>query len=531
MTFSAAVAAGGSIAVRGQVRSADPDAPLSFVAELEDVPVTLIESLARSGVDLPAVVGPQANLTLDVDLPNGLRRSAGAVDGRIDLSASAQHLEVEAHVQTGERIALTRPARVRWTLTPAAALALAPEANFRMARAATVVLDVGKAVHGDAGTTLEATAGVSGLEVTGPKGRTLRLPRLRIDLSSPNVRETLLVKLAGDVAGTERPGSIRGTVNLENLSAGRRASVKTDLTVERVPVGPLDGIMDMEGMLLAFLGPEASARAGAAIADGAGPVDLRFTSGHLEAALAGRVTADAFLLRAPVTAELVLSEQFAKIVLPKMGPFFRGIESTEQPIRLRVESDGFRVPRSLDVAGITIPSASLDIGKVVLQNQTILEVLKKLSRVDLPDRTTAWFTPLRIGMKNGEIRYQKRIDMLFDQQFHLATWGEVNVTGNRVDMVFALMPETVKQLLRIKGAGADSTLQIPIRGTLDNPKVDVGKAVANIAALRAKEEALKNLPELGRIIAERALGKLLGDTLSGAPALAASMDPLPWEER
>jgi len=262
--------------------------------------------------------------------------------------------------------------------------------------------------------------------------------------------------------------------------------------------------------------------------DGAGPIDLELKSKNLSATIAARATPDAFTLREPVTAELAHSERLAKIVLPKLGPFFDGIAKTEAPIRLRVESRGFSVLRPYSLDGVALPSATLDVGKVVLENQALVDAIKKLAKVGVPDRTSAWFTPLEIGMRNGKISYGRRLDVLFDDNLRLATWGEVDLAANRLDMALVIMPQTVRKLLGI-GDGTTDTLQVPIRGPLDRPRIEVARAVADVAAIKAKEEALKNAPPLVKAIADRALKELLRKSLGGLPPKEASVDPLPWD--
>jgi hypothetical protein len=54
--------------------------------------------------------------------------------------------------------------------------------------------------------------------------------------------------------------------------------------------------------------------------------------------------------------------------------------------------------------------------------------------------------------------------------------------------------------------------------------------VTDLALIRGKDDALRNLPDLARPFAEAALNKLLRKTFKGPPPLGPTADPLPWVE-
>jgi len=216
-------------------------------------------------------------------------------------------------------------------------------------------------------------------------------------------------------------------------------------------------------------------------------------------------------------------------VLPKLGPLFDGIIGTEVPIAVSIAHEGFRVPRPFDFARVEVPQAMLDVGKVTMENKTLIRIVKQLANADLADRTDAWFTPVEVSLKGGVVRYTRRLDLLLEQRYHFSTWGEADLVRDRIDMVLGVMPETLKEILRIKGVGGADTLRIDVKGPLAKPTIDLGRVVTDLAVIRAKDDALRNLPELARPFAEAALQKLLRKTLQGPPPLQATADPLPWD--
>ncbi|MHC4940268.1 MAG: hypothetical protein ACYTHK_15085 [Planctomycetota bacterium] len=517
----------GGIKVQGTVREwlrdGKPDvaAPLTLDARLSAIPTALF------GLEM---VGDSADASLVADLP---RRPAA---GRVDLVVKAEHLDVSAQLAADDRVSLTRPARVRWTLTPEAARTLGLNRSLELADPATVEFTVQKFTMTREGErpALQAHAAVGALDFTERKGRevVIGVERLRLDLASEDLRDAVSIELRGKVTGSGEPGALAGTVRVTQMAKSgnlRDASVSGDVRVEAVPVGPLDRLLGMEGHLHAVMGDRARLRARSQLDQGVGPLDLELTSHNLTAKVAARATRTAFYLREPVTAELRHSERLAELVLPKLGPFFEGIVKTEQPIRFRIESRGFSVPRPFSLAKVNLPSASVDVGRVVLANQMIVDVIKSLARAGVPEKTEAWFTPLMIEMRDGRILYRRRLDVLFDDRIHLGTWGAVDIPNDRLDMVFTLMPETVRDLLRI-GDGKTDTLQIPIRGSLKRPRVDLRKPLADIGAIQAKEAALRKAPPLVQAIAKAALDELTRKAFGGLPPKDASVDPLPWRE-
>jgi hypothetical protein len=93
-----------------------------------------------------------------------------------------------------------------------------------------------------------------------------------------------------------------------------------------------------------------------------------------------------------------------------------------------------------------------------------------------------------------------------------------------------LFSEQLKQILKLKHTGDSETLNVPVKGTLEKPKFELGRALADIAKIRAKEEAVKRLPDLAARIAQAALDELTKKAFAGPPPLDASVDPLPWEK-
>jgi hypothetical protein len=282
----------------------------------------------------------------------------------------------------------------------------------------------------------------------------------------------------------------------------------------------LDTVLDMDGYLSAVLGKVAGAKLGFALTRGQGPIDVTLSSGNLEAAVAAKLTRRTLLLRRDLTAQLTHSRALGDKVLPKLGPFFQGIEKTEAPIRVVIGAKGFAVPREFDLKKVNMPRAMVDVGKVTMRNQKLVTVIKRIAQSRVTDRTVAWFTPVEVTLRRGVLRYTKRLDLLVERRFHFSNWGRVNLNTERVDMTLGVMPDTLKVVLDIRGVANTDTMRLEVKGRMDDPDIDIARAAADLAAIRAKDDALRNLPELARPIAEAALKKLLRKTLSARSARA-----------
>ena len=127
---------------------------------------------------------------------------------------------------------------------------------------------------------------------------------------------------------------------------------------------------------------------------------------------------------------------------------------------------------------------------------------------------------LYVSMKNGVISF-KRMDMLIMDTYAIATWGNVDLAANKVNMIIGLTGQALQKGFNIQGLGKDYVAQIPFKGPIDNASIDKKKAAAKIAALVASNRG----PE----------GLLIGTALHIASgglkeekAPPPTTNPLPW---
>jgi hypothetical protein len=523
-----------TITVRAELAERRRGAVLSATAELLGMPTALFGNTARRAI------GDTIDLRVNVDLPKGL----DAVGGAVSATVRSEQLELDAELQRKQRWHLARPARIEWTATPEFVRAFLPDLELGLAAPAKLIFEITKLAlppNGSplAGAALTAHARVPKLRLSGVDGKQLMVRDLTLDIDAADLLEPIRIGLDGALEGGAKTGRLGGTVVIDYLGDDKqpivlseeRLAVTAKLDIEDLPTAAVDALFALDGYLPAVLGESATGELRADIKRGQGPVDVHLQSGNLQATVAGQLTRRSFLLRRPLSAKLTYSKRLADLVLPKLGPFFHGIVATEEPIRLQISHRGFRVPRQFDLAKVVMPHVMLDIGKVTMENQTLVKVIQQIAGARVPDQTTAWFTPVELSLRGGAVQYTKRLDILLEKSWHFSTWGKADLVRERVDMVLCIMPSTLKEILRIRGVDSADTLRVAMTGPLDNPRVNAARVATDLGAIRVKYDALRNLPALARPFAEGALKKLLSKTFQGPPPLPATVDPLPWLEQ
>jgi hypothetical protein len=495
-------------------------------ARVENLSMHLVEALA-GGEGLVEAFGEQATFEI-VRGPEAAR-----------CRVRAPHLEFDAEGPMTDGIALSKPAALRWTVHPGAW----PNSEFELRAPAVVEAQIGR----------------------------FRLPFGRffpkLDLEDADSQQKLAlrqIQLTADVAGDTlhatgggrlNGGAVRGDVWFEEPArllahAARgdswasalklpkpRGELREAVTghgnveLDRVPAWLLDRLFVLDEYARTVLGPTATAKANWNIKRGSGPLHVRVDAPRAKASVDARLTPAGVRLDRDLTADLTLTQELGALVLPKLGPFFRGLESAEHPVRVRIPPEGFLLPlERFDIRKVKVPAVTLDVGRAVFNNAWLTDVLQLVTKARAEDGlTSAWFTPLDLELKDGVIRYRKRVDLLTQEKMHLASWGEVDLGRNRLDLTFAFMPDALRHHLHVSRARDSDALRIPIRGTIDQPKLMLGNTLADLAKIQLREKAIAEIKEsFARAIAEAVLENLFSKSLRGGAIPPPTANPLPW---
>ncbi len=521
---------------------------------ISQLPTALVEALSGQG-GWSALVGD----SLDVA---GTAATRGQAETAAALTVTAARLNAELGLNVTDAVTLTKPGQLRLTLTPNAYAGLmnlrseAPAgdttASWALAEDAVIEATVeqlrwplkGSAEGGfdpsRAGVVADLRLPRLVLRDTASK-RTVAVESLQATVSGQRLDQPLAVAVTGQVRGAETGGGAPGSVSVTARAADLFSrsgtfntdglSIDLDGQIQQLPVALIDEFLAAGGLSGATLGTTADLRVQSRLKNMQGPFSLTMRADNATLQLKSKVQAKTIVLIEPLTAEVKATPLLGKQVLAKVHPIFETTDSGEQPIRLEVPHDGVRIPiDNFDLKKVVVPRISLDFGKITLQSGWLLKGIVGLAQqFDALDgagreQWQVWFTPALLELRDGRIRYSRRLDLLLDQRLHLATWGVADLARDRADLVLAFMPDTLERVFSLTAAEGDA-LRMPIEGPLSSPKMDFKQAAVELGRLRAQERLAKKEPLAGALA-----GALTSRVTGGASGTipAASVEPLPW---
>ncbi|MEX2672977.1 MAG: hypothetical protein WD294_12805 [Phycisphaeraceae bacterium] len=326
-----------------------------------------------------------------------------------------------------------------------------------------------------------------------------------------------------------------GTVaNLvDSLGQPTLDAMRVDLQGEAndLPVGWLDQWTAQEGMLLATLGPQLDLEVSGQLQQFTGPISLLATSTNGSATVVGNLQDGVFQPTQPITASLQVTQQMGDRVLRSIHPIFETAVSGPDPIALNIPVQGVSIPvQPFDLTQANIPVANLAVGQLSMRQggtlAAVLTGLERLVRQDLEagEIVEAWFTPAVFELSNGQLRYQRRLDILLDQRIQLATWGQIDLANNTVDLSLGLPAAMLERMFGVD-VPEGSVFTIPMRGNLEGvPQMDWGRAATDMGRLVGQAELAEQSPIAGAI-----LGDVFSEILETQPP-PPSVSPLPWAD-
>ncbi len=301
------------------------------------------------------------------------------------------------------------------------------------------------------------------------------------------------------------------------------ANVNGVARLHQLPVSALlliPGLPHRSDQIRALLGNQVDADATIKLQKMKGPVQLSLTSGNTHAEIRAQLEEEALTLTAPLQASITVTPDIGTHVLADFNPLFVNAVRSEQPITLRIEPQGFRLTRQ--ASGLQIGRATLDPGKLWVTNTGSIQQLFglfKRSQLNEQKEVLVWSTPIHFSAQDGLLRYQ-RADMVIGTSLQVAFWGSANLTTNALRMTLAIPGYSLRKLLGLPDIPDDRYLLIPVRGTLDDAKIDYTAALPRIAALLARKEGSTG-KVLGALI-ETAAGSLTTDVPP------PTTQPYPW---
>ncbi len=514
--------------------------------EIKNLPVALIDSVAESDGTLERWLGELVgNVAFSVITSN---------DGKIEASARVASDQLLAEVagrydSSNRLITLNEGSWVQYRITPAwldawlytdmpdaARLELESESMLRLTiqQAQAGLWKTSNPNHADSGM-IDVRLPVDpkrvklALDIAGGGG-TLRWRETGQAIRFRNFKATLnTTDLAGTIVSTLQVGFDRmGNGDLLPGSAGSRTlitglftpegeintagmTLETTTTAQDLPLGVIDAVNGWGGQLVDLLGETLSL----SVQGGADPNQPRQFDVSLDSknskARASMVLSETITLSKDATANLTLSPQLSQRWLKRVFPLLNEAVSSTRPIQLTIQQKGFDVPLREYAMDKVKADAQLDLGTVQFKQNGLMNLIRQTFKRDTSQAPTARFTPMNIHI-DGETVSFKDFSMIMDN-LTLGFRGRVNQATRDIEHMTMTVPgQTMAKAFGLGGVIEPGyEFEMPIRGTIDKPELDLGAIAVEAGRLIAKSEIKKHL---GGIEGEAA-GEILDLFLGG----------------
>lgn len=377
-----------------------------------------------------------------------------------------------------------------------------------------------------------------------PTQKPISLHHLALSLARLDPQSPFLIRAKASIDGAKM-GQIDVKSAVSGISYGAngwdfaKVQANIDANFQQLPTSLLDTITTIagaeSGLLPTLFGEQISGSLDATIQEKSGPIALSINSPSTRISLDGKLDNGLLLLNQPFFAQLTMTEGISRLFLKGVNPLSISAVRSEGPMTLNVEKEGFALPLlPWNVEQINVPRMRIEVGKITCRNQGNIQTalgLLKLGQFSKSNDLTLWFAPMDLSIAKGIIDCE-RTEILVADSIEIATWGTVSLPKNWVDAVLGLTAQALSKSFGIKGLPETYVLQIPMKGPIDDVKIDTGKATAKIALLLAGQ----NASSAGGLIGGQA-GELVGGILGQLSKLPDANSkapppkhPFPWEQ-
>lgn len=271
----------------------------------------------------------------------------------------------------------------------------------------------------------------------------------------------------------------------------------------------------------ALFGSEINGKLSANIQQMNGPVNVTLKGERCALDMDGTVQNGFLTLNRPLTLDVTLSREVSDYFLDDLMPLLNSATHADQPIRLLISEKGFRVPlNNLSITTLKIPFGALSLGKIYFTKEGKLAQVISLLHIKPRESFSVWFTPLYFSLNEGKLDLN-RLDMLVADQYPIASWGWINFLNDVVHMEVGLTGKALANAFGPLPLPKSYMLDIPLRGTTQNPRLDTTKIAAKLTSIAAMTTGPQGL-------LVGALLQLASGTLTDKIP-DPTTQPLPWE--
>lgn len=482
---------------------------------LADFPVGVIDRLTEQRGRIAAMLGESMALEVAFEPPTDGRLAIGMV-----LESALMKSRLDAH-HDGRRLSLAPGSELEWRLTTGAMAALQAEPRWTLLQPASMVVRFDRldaAVDADGidmrSLALEAEARMPEFVIRGSDDVPLRFTGMSIVATGLPLAEQLELRASADLAGGgfRSENTISGLVDDSGMLAIGRARIQTETRLDDVPGKMLMALGGLDPALGPALGATVRARVSGRIP---GDLEVHAEGANTRVTAHPNIDADG-VLGLNRDAELALNVTPALVdgYLSLLHPFLNGVQSAEQPLRLLLSADGFRMPlagyrpEEIRARGrLEIGTLNMNRGAITL---ALFGALRELGGDLRPGSTfQARFTPLEFSLANGVVQTND-LWMQLDE-IMLGAQGSVRLPERFdgvpwAEMVFALPGQSLRAVPRFADSIPPETiLTTSASGPLDEISPQFSRFFAGLMTQWAIERAT----------GESDIGKAIGDLLRG----------------
>lgn len=300
--------------------------------------------------------------------------------------------------------------------------------------------------------------------------------------------------------------------------AGSLAKVPTQLAAELAS-------LRSEGSELAdaLFGNTIDVQVKAELAQGHGPIFLQVVGSNGNAKAEAELKNETLFLTNDLTAVFNVDSRVGRTLFRSLEPFVGVFLETDKPIAITISKKGFSFPLtgSPSISRLTMEMAKIEAGKMIFSRQGQLANLLDLLQVIQSKTISVLLTPIYLSMNQGLVHLY-RCDLLLLEKLPVAVWGQINLSKNWIDLIIGLTPRTLSIVPGISNLSNDYMLQVPIKGTLQNPSIDKRVVVSRIAGL----VNLSNNSIINTVVKVAT-----SSAVKEKPVPEPTTNPLPWETK
>jgi len=254
--------------------------------------------------------------------------------------------------------------------------------------------------------------------------------------------------------------------------------------------------------LFSTLGPKVNANLLIRGKDNEGSVALELVSTNFKINLDGALENNKIYLNKDLYATYFPSDSFDNKLVENINPLFSTGLRALNPISLTVFKEGFSASYDMNIKDIKIPKAVLDVGKIKCKNTKMLATvigLLKFQKLEKVEDVIVWCTPLTFEIRDRML-IASRMDALIADSIHVCIYGDINLINDKLDMTLGIPADTLEELLKIKSLPENYVFQVPVKGKLDNPKINLSRTASKLAMLLTSEKKNEKIPEVPELL-------------------------------